>query len=589
MQWSGFLHEFGRVQPAVEPEVRPVRGRALRNAAAAPSPPAPSFGVRDITLIVAIAAIFGLLWNARWCPGNDSDFYLVIARNLHRGLGYEFNGRQVVISPPGWPMVLAGAFRLTTQFGLLKLIAMTSMAAFLGLSYRVLLRYASPRRALAVILACAINANLYPLTVWLHSDALFCAVSALGILLALQVREGRRAGWRCAGIIALCITATLLRWAGLPGATLVAGALLRRGGSGKLTKPRMVMAVACVLAAAITFLAVDSVLTARRSAEDARLPPDQTVLGGQIAAPAMVRHPVAKYLGDVGRWNSALLWAPLKASAAVPALEAIAVTLGFAAIAAVVAGAVALFRRSGSFLWIALPVYMLGLVLFWRHVEARYLVPILPFLLLAIIEGIDAARIRWPRAGRQVWLVARALGATVMLCNVSLYATDAFVARSPDFSARYDAGMDRSLVGAATFLQRTPTKSRQIAISLRSNHIDSVRLSTFGQRVVMLIADREVLCVPPERSISLGAAGGGDLLAHLRRRGIRYYLCQHPAIPRQVGYIRLPWRAQQWLALDRTSSPASTGGWELWEIDPERARRLELSPSDSWPTRVPGL
>ena len=67
-------------------------------------------------------------------------------RHLVLGKGYAFNGEPVAILPPLWPIVLAGAMKISTRWWFLKLVPMGCMAGFLGISYWVLLRFTTPRR-----------------------------------------------------------------------------------------------------------------------------------------------------------------------------------------------------------------------------------------------------------------------------------------------------------------------------------------------------------------------------------------------------------------------------------------------------------
>ena len=75
-----------------------------------PTPPIPkglSLGKSLLVLLSLLLPFLLLLQNGHWRPGNDSDLYLTIARNLATGQGYTFNGLPVGKLTPLWPATLA--------------------------------------------------------------------------------------------------------------------------------------------------------------------------------------------------------------------------------------------------------------------------------------------------------------------------------------------------------------------------------------------------------------------------------------------------------------------------------------------------
>ncbi|HMO27262.1 MAG TPA: hypothetical protein PKB10_13445, partial [Tepidisphaeraceae bacterium] len=182
-----------------------------------------------LVAIAPLAILYLLLFNPMWVPGGDSDFYLVVARNLVTGNGYTFNGEPVGMSPPGWPMVLAGLMWISPTFGFIKLTMIGFMLTSLGLAYRVLLRFCSPRVSAMVILLAGTLHPLYPLTFWTHSESLFCLIAWATLLLAFRINEGRSGWGAVAGVVLLSIAAVLVRWTGLIQVVLVAGILLSNG------------------------------------------------------------------------------------------------------------------------------------------------------------------------------------------------------------------------------------------------------------------------------------------------------------------------------------------------------------------------
>src|SRR5436190_10639214 len=94
-----------------------------------------------IALTITVTALYLLLYNPYWVPGGDSELYLAVARNWAIGRGHMFNGQSVSICPPGWPLLLAGAMKISPSFALLKLITLLSMAGAMSIWYLILLRF----------------------------------------------------------------------------------------------------------------------------------------------------------------------------------------------------------------------------------------------------------------------------------------------------------------------------------------------------------------------------------------------------------------------------------------------------------------
>src|SRR5262245_51244357 len=98
-----------------------------------------------------VLAIYLLLLNPYWVPGGDSELYLAVARNWVLGRGHIFNGQPVSICPPGWPLVLAAAMKISPRFLLLKSITLLCMAGAMSMWYWILLRFTTPALAAIVV------------------------------------------------------------------------------------------------------------------------------------------------------------------------------------------------------------------------------------------------------------------------------------------------------------------------------------------------------------------------------------------------------------------------------------------------------
>ena len=92
-----------------------------------------------IGVVAACLFLYLLTYNVYWVPGGDSELYVALARSLAQGNGYKFNGSHVSISPPGWPLLLAGVMKVWPTFAAMKLVALLCMVGSLSLWYWILL------------------------------------------------------------------------------------------------------------------------------------------------------------------------------------------------------------------------------------------------------------------------------------------------------------------------------------------------------------------------------------------------------------------------------------------------------------------
>ncbi|MEL7237851.1 MAG: hypothetical protein AAGK78_03240, partial [Planctomycetota bacterium] len=185
-----------------------------------------------VMLLAVLTLLLGLLVNPWWVPTGDSEVFLVAGRNLANGGGLVYGNTRLAFVPPGWPMVLAGMMTLTDQVIWLKLFQVVCMGAFLWMSFRVLCRFTSPGKAALATGLAAICSPLYPLSVWLHSDPLFCVLMIAAMAVALQWSDGHWPGWTIGVVFVLLIAGLLIRWAGLPMSVVVAAACLGGGAAG---------------------------------------------------------------------------------------------------------------------------------------------------------------------------------------------------------------------------------------------------------------------------------------------------------------------------------------------------------------------
>src|SRR4051812_7977244 len=180
-----------------------------------------------LIVTVAVAGLYGLLFNPYWVPGGDSELYLAVARSWAQGHGHSFNGQFVSICPPGWPLVLAAVMKIAPTFAVLKLVTLTLMISAMAMWYALLLRFMRPTLAALIVLTTAIIQHVYSLSFWMHSDALFLVFSTAAMIVACQIREGRsHSRLRLALLLVLCFAGGFVRWAGILQWPVIAGFLL---------------------------------------------------------------------------------------------------------------------------------------------------------------------------------------------------------------------------------------------------------------------------------------------------------------------------------------------------------------------------
>jgi len=181
-----------------------------------------------LLLILIIAVYYALLQNGKWVPSSDGEVYLSIARSLATGRGYTFNGYSVSLIPPGWPVVLMFAMKISPFFAFLNLLPMMFMLASAGVWYLILLRFTSFKRAFIVVLVTSTVFVTYQMSRVAYSDALFCFLFSLAILLSLQMRDKKGWFWQVLCLVVLCSVLITIRLAGILFLPVLIGAIITK-------------------------------------------------------------------------------------------------------------------------------------------------------------------------------------------------------------------------------------------------------------------------------------------------------------------------------------------------------------------------
>ncbi len=570
--------------------------------------------------ILILLALYLLLQNRYWVPAGDSELYTAVARSLARGEGYKFNGQPVAMIPPGWALMMAGMMKLTPYFLPLKLLAMTCTLASLACAYWIVRRFAPPRQAALAILLTGTISHVYQSTYWLISEGSFCLAVSAGVLLALQISEGRKQGWRAVAVVLLCLAAVSIRWAGVLSMMLVVAALLDGQWKPKLNIQWITAAVAIVLSVSAGFglreylkptaaqLAEQKYLMGGTGEDTAGEEPPVAGAANQTAKAYRLipQGSFADRLVNWGRWYSWLFWQPFRAAGSSKLLGSLAtltgwILLGLLTITTVVA---AMQKR---WLWIATSAYCGVLALGWQNVNARYFAPVAFLLTIGILLAANQLHM-WLRGSKAAkWITAATFVfiGSVALCNGLLYVVEMTVARSSNFAQRYETGLNMSLISAGEYLKSLPNapKDAEIAVSGRYNNMNRTRMSPFALRVTALVTDR-VIQTPrfklteyaPNYPVKSSKQLKMWLVSDAEKKRVKWYLYQPPISPWRVWHFRLGWY-EQW----QMGEPPKEGdvAWHLYRvveekpdpISPADVKMVEIFPPQVkyYPTRVPGL
>lgn len=642
-------------------------------AARFPSPLSPSRPLEWKWLVLAmltLAAAYLAMLNPYWVPSGDGEVYVCIARSLIEEHALKFNGAKAAIAPPGWPLVLSGLMRISPEFWFIKTAIIASMLGGLTSAFFIVRRFVSDRAAAGIITMTGTLSSVYPLTYWTHTEAFFCLLGFAALLIAFRISEGRaRLWWEVPAMLALLGFGAFTRWPGLLHAVLVIPILLsgpkrrpwRRASAWaysaavllvcigtfrftydylRLTKEEQLVASTAGATAETetgeteasmevqppltTMPATTTSTTATPPPSESEVPNRGDVWGSGKRGPAAE---VAYRVATSGRWFAWLLWQPTRFGQSIGFIDASALIFGWLAIALL---AVTMIRSAlrRDFFWIGLAIYTGGLCVLWPNPNARYFVPVAPFILLGVIRGIaEAAAWIGPRERangittngiatngqptatldyaepgtaaaawsppplevlRGGWKLLSVVFVIVTLAtNLPLLAIDIRVFRSRDFYGKYEAGANEDLMAVASYINAHPTDA-PIAVYEKYDNMGRIRYSKFGIRALHLLCDKLVVPVERKNKFLKMKPTDEDMRKSIRRSGAGYCVTQESWTPWRVWHFRLTPGLQEWLT--KKSVPYETGGWELWGRVNARYEKVEDVPrAFKAPTRVPGL
>ena len=453
--------------------------------------------------------------------------------------------------------MLAGLYRVSDAYLWLKLFQVGAMVTFLLGSYAVLRRFTTPATA---GLACGLSAvlwPLYPLTMWLHSDALFCAIAGLTGFAAVRwgdAKAGRRA-WGLLALVAVgCALGVAVRWAALVQALPLAALACGSGGATRgrspwwpHLSPRHWLGVVVVFAATFgTFVVLKTTLrpdasptasaggfpTLAMLPEEVRTP--SLFTGGDNPAVSLPRELLNRAL-SLPQWLTWTLFSPARVLGNFgPLGVALDYGTGLLALACLCLAAWRAMRDRRQYVWLGVLLYVTALCVNWPHVNNRYLVPVAPLLIAGVLVGLgELRRFRLARGLRWAFVAA------VLATNAALWSVDVFVCRkstAEDFYAAWETGIYQSLIDVGVFLDGvSDLRDGEVACSERYDNLGERWEYPLSPRSTVLMTGRETRSVPTP----LAGSGVRKAQAWARQTGVRFYVQQNPTIPGRFWHFRL--------------------------------------------------
>jgi 4-amino-4-deoxy-L-arabinose transferase-like glycosyltransferase len=330
------------------------------------------------SLIVVLVYLLGV--TDQWWPTPDSALYLGLGRSLAAGDGYRFNGQPHNHVAPGLPLLLAGIERLVgPRFWAFNLAMCVVGLGAAVVIYRVLTGAARPDLAALLALATAASYSFYAEAHRILTDMPFVLLFWTTVWACLRACGGRWVWLVAVGV--LSVLGLVVRIPGLVAFAALAVALMLQWRS-KPGRPRAFWAGVTIVT---SLMASTLVLLAMAYRLSPRTPPYARVLVrlGDASPLAWLQAFVGE-LRDLAPETAALLMGQSFGLA------------GVLLLLLAVVGSIVLWTRAQRLwaaLWILYPLMLAACGT--GSVRARYLLPVLPAMLYAMLTGLEAVAARW--------------------------------------------------------------------------------------------------------------------------------------------------------------------------------------------------
>jgi hypothetical protein len=324
-------------------------------------------------VLAAVAGIYLLGTGGQWWPTKDSAMYLTLGRNLAAGRGYVANGQACNYYSPGLPWLIAPFYLVASEpIWLLNLAMSLAGVATLALVWASMRRWTDPTTALIVTVVTAVSYRFYLSAHAILSDQPFALLFWLAIYAWLRMRRG---SWA---------------WAVLAAAASFAAAWIRAPGLLALTALAIGLAMQLradrtrrFTAAGVVFLAAAASVGIQYLWAKALVPDQAPVYSRHLARPdSWVLHLLFQIaLGlrnTLEVLSEALIAQEFIFSVGIPAL---------------VLWGLGMWRQTRRGWWLgpaAVVLFFAALILLtggWA-VRSRFAIPVVPFLVLQVLEGL---------------------------------------------------------------------------------------------------------------------------------------------------------------------------------------------------------
>ena len=352
-------------------------------------------------LYAAVAVFYAAAFNGQWRVQPDAALYLSIGRNLAEGHGYTYLGHTNPLAYPGWPLMIAAAFRVFGSRSLVPIdgLMLAVAAATLAATYRLVLLHAGRPTAVIVTVGTALTKSFFVYALELWSDLPF-AMAAMALLAGYEGTLARRrsdapprpARWYdWALLVAGLVGAMAIRPTAWPLLLAVALAMAFDAARGRLRWGTLaaVACVAVVLAAA--FWAVDP----RRNGTDLLGGTyEQYLLNRMAGVVTPLDRPMTEKVYGLFAWAASdVLFQVRFGVVANSILGVVVLALGFGLFAC----------RALWGLWFTL--LLATILLMVQEVLDRYFLPVLPLLVYAWWSALAWVDRRPVRGRRARWAV----------------------------------------------------------------------------------------------------------------------------------------------------------------------------------------
>ncbi|MCX5683842.1 MAG: glycosyltransferase family 39 protein [Planctomycetota bacterium] len=449
--------------------------------------------------ILALCALYALGLNNQWAISPDGALYLTLGRSLAEGRGMEFNGVHWWSLPPILPLLIAACRTVAGDgYWLINLVLSACAVGAAVAAARIVRRLGAADLALPVLLATGLSAYLFITATRIQTDVLFTLLAALGLYGFVRGAAGSP-WWVIFGGAAMLL-ATLTR---LQGGLFLAGGLAGLALSLRRTRGvRRIAALAAVVAVAAAVLWYWTAYVRTQADVGAG---DYTVVLSEHAETFFSLH----RLENIG---AGLALLPSSVFAAIFG-QPLSSWLMLGPLLIVLLGLATLARR-GQWI-IVLPVVLnIGLLILLggSAVARRYILPVMPYLVYALLVGTQVAvawiRRRQPAGGAAAGRVAAIVVAAACV-GISLpkIAREIYWMRSPDFYAAYDRGTWQSIVQASQYLREHGRAEIDVVMGPDHSVVHYLsRLRIFTQVLEPGLGTWKPATIPPELFVKTAVA-----------------------------------------------------------------------------------